>query len=165
MRNKLSPDNAPYPNKNDVFTYVLSSDLEIHTLKCRFSAGDYRLRNMTVKTVKLPSIENENITEARMSPEYTFDGRTVFRGSVNMKREGYFVTSWPYKDGYEINVDGKKEAAKKINRAFLGVPLEQGRHTINIKYTAPGFPAGVVISGVSFGIALAGLLRRRWRKE
>lgn len=78
MRNKLAPDSAPYPNENYVFTYVLSSDSAIDALKCRFSAGKYRLRDITVKTAELPSVQNEAMAEAKESPEYRFDGHTVY---------------------------------------------------------------------------------------
>lgn len=165
MRNKLAPDSAPYPNENYVFTYVLSSDSAIDALKCRFSAGKYRLRDITVKTAEMPSVQNEAMAEAKESPEYRFDGHTVFKGSIDMEKDGYFVTSWPYKEGYEIRVDGKKAEAEKINRAFLGFPLERGHHTVDIKYTAPGFTAGAAASVISFGIALTGTFYGRWRRR
>lgn len=107
MRNKLSPDSAPYPNENYVFTYVLSSDTRIDELDCRFSAGDYTLRDITVITAEVPSVEKEDIAEANISPEYKFDGHTVFTGSIDMEKDGYFVTTLPYKDGYKIKVDEK----------------------------------------------------------
>ena len=165
MRNKLAPDSAPYPNENYVFTYVLSSDSAIDAFKCRFSAGKYRLRDITVKTAELPSVQNEAMAEAKESPEYRFDGHTVFKGSIDMEKDGYFVTSWPYKEGYEIRVDGKKAEAEKINRAFLGFPLERGHHMVDIKYTAPGFTAGAAASVISFGIALTGTFYGRWRRR
>lgn len=165
MRNKLAPDSAPYPNENYVFTYVLSSDSAIDALKCRFSAGKYRLRDITVKTAELPSVQNEAMAEAKESPEYRFDGHTVFKGSIDMEKDGYFVTSWPYKEGYEIRVEGKKAEAEKINRAFLGFPLERGHHMVDIKYTAPGFTAGAAASVISFGIALTGTFYGRWRRR
>ena len=37
-----------------------------------------------------------------------------------MEESGYFVTSFPYKEGYEITVDGKNVQAEKVNCAFIG---------------------------------------------
>ena len=52
-----------------------------------------------------------------------------------MEESGYFVTSFPYKEGYEITVDGKNVQAEKVNCAFIGFSLGEGSHEIEITYT------------------------------
>lgn len=36
----------------------------------------------------------------------------VFKGQVNVKKDGYLVTSYPYEKGYEIYMDGKNRMLK-----------------------------------------------------
>ena len=54
-----------------------------------------------------------------------------------MKKDGYFVTSIPFDKGFKITVDNKKIKPLKINKAFLGFKLEEGKHNISIEYIAP----------------------------
>ena len=96
------------------------------------------------------------------------DGRTMFSGSVRMKQDGYFITSFPYRKGYEIWVDGERTEGEKVNTAFVGFPLKQGRHEIRIAYEAPGFAAGLAVSAVSLFafIVIAGFeITERKRKR
>ena len=86
-----------------------------------------------------------------------------------MKQDGYFVTSYPYKKGFQILVDGKAQKAEKVNTAFVGFPLEKGKHSIQISYKAPGFAAGAALSAAAMAMLLLSqiivFLRKRKREK
>ena len=63
-----------------------------------------------------------------------------------MKKEGYLITSIPYEKNFEVRVDGKKVTYEKVNTEFLGFPIEQGTHDIEIVYHAPGVMAGKILT-------------------
>lgn len=93
------------------------------------------------------------------------DGKTVFSGSIEMQENGYFITSYPYRQGYRVLVDGKETEPEKVNTAFLGFPLTAGNHSIEIIYIAPGFQTGLTISGLSLlGLALLIIIERKKTK-
>ena len=73
----------------------------------------------------------------------------VFQGKINMKESGYFITSYPYRKGYKIKLDGVWISPRKVNTAFVGFPIEAGNHRIEITFEAPGFRVGYIISTIS----------------
>ena len=161
MKNNLSSKSAPYPNKNETFTFVLAQENgaeALERLTLDFSKGDYHIKDLQVFTADMPSAVNNHIWKAegsRSSGKFTFsEGTPVFSGNVDMKRDGFFVTSYPYKRGYRILADGKPIRAEKVNGAFTGFPLEKGFHRIQITYIAPGFRWGFCISSAAAALFL-----------
>lgn len=137
---------------------MITSEEPLKKLNVEATAGDYSLKNLKAYRAQFPE------TEAVMPVFYSeLEANQVFSGSVEMERDGWFVTSYPYKDGYHVKVDGKEAETQLVNTAFLGFPLEKGNHDIEITYTAPGFWAGLIISLASF--ATAAVIIRKERKN
>ena len=157
MKNKLSSQKAPYPNNNYTFTYILAAEEDGGGIKSILTEGDYEIENLRVYTMDMPA------AQIIMPVSYSdLKKNTVFEGIIDMEESGYFVTSFPYKEGYEITVDGKNVQAEKVNCAFIGFSLGEGSHEIEITYTAPGFKAGLAISIVSISsIILTEFMRKR----
>ncbi len=70
---------------------------------------------------------------------------TYFKGDINAATDGYMYTAIP-SNGWSAYVDGKKAETTDLCGAVLGIKLEKGKHTIELKYTPPGFIAGIIIS-------------------
>ncbi len=58
IRNCLSGADAPYPNGNTEFTYLLSSPEAFDTLRIKYSAGDYKLSNIRAYLLPVSAIHN-----------------------------------------------------------------------------------------------------------
>ncbi len=149
MRNNLSGRSAPYPNGNHTFTYVLDTGDGLEQLEMEFSKGDYRISSLKVYTLDRQYLRHEDIAMPVIAEDARRDGQTVFDGGIEMEKDGYFITSYPYRKGYQILVDGKEVNYEMVNTAFAGFPLGAGAHKIEICYTAPGFQAGLAISILS----------------
>lgn len=78
---------------------------------------------------------------------------TYFKGEIDAATNGYMYAAIPA-EGWTAYVDGKKADTAKLCGAVLGVKLEKGKHTVELKYSPPGFFAGIIISIV----ALAALI-------
>lgn len=63
-----------------------------------------------------------------------------------MKSSGYFVTSIPYDEGFNIKIDDKVVEKQIVNKAFLGFKLDKGNHKIEINYIAPMQREGLILS-------------------
>ena len=70
---------------------------------------------------------------------------TYFKGEIDAATNGYMYTAIPA-EGWTAYVDGKKADTTKLCGAVLGIELEKGKHTVELKYTPPGFIAGIIIS-------------------
>lgn len=145
IKNKLSSAQAPYPNGNEVFTYVLDSGEMLEQLELQLSAGSYRIQNFRVCAIDRDALLDWEITKTRRT-DAGEKSANVYEGRISMKESGYFLTSYPYRRGYRILVDGRERSYEKVNTAFVGFPLEAGEHRIEIRYQAPGYVPGKLIS-------------------
>ena len=94
--------------------------------------------------------------------EQTKGSRIV--GTIDVKNTGYFITSIPYDEGFEIFIDGEQAEAEKANLAFLGCAIKKGSHQIEILYRAKGASAGKILSCAGILLLLAMLAVEARRK-
>lgn len=159
VKNKLSGSNAPYPNHNTHFTYVLSGK-DLASLHIRKNTNEYVLKN-----VKCHIVDQKQLAELRhvyrpktMACDSGSGG--VFSGIVPMKTDGFFETTRPFRQGYHILVDGQEQQGQRNADGFLCFPLKSGQHRIEISFTPPGYIAGLVISLISTVAFLLAILLR-----
>lgn len=156
IRNCLSGSDAPYPNRNTDFTYILSSSDTLTRLNIRFSKGDYRIRDLHAYTLPNAAISHPGLVP--FSFEQT-KGKELLHGTLSMEQEGYFVTSFAFSRGYRAYVDGKEVQPVKVNKAFVGFPIKKGVHEIAITFHAPGKLPGAVLTLLAFGYLMMGSLQ------
>ena len=97
----------------------------------------------------------------------------ILKGSIDMDEDGYLATSIPWNESWRIFVDGEEVEPMLINLGFLGAPLSQGEHEIELVYDraslmlgyASFFGVSILIAVICAGNAVArrqtGLSRRR----
>ena len=146
IQNRLSGPNAPYPNNNKTFTYMISSDESIDTLKVKFSRGKYSISNIKAYTIPLSAISNPGVVD--FQNEET-SGKEILNGSIDMPEDGYFVTSYTFSSGYQAYVDGERVTPVQVNKAFVGFPLKKGAHSIQLEFHAPGKTLSFLVSGLA----------------
>ncbi len=86
-----------------------------------------------------------------------FDDGYVY-GTVNMPEGETLFTSIPYDQGWTVLVDGKESEYYAIGKAFIGVDMEPGEHTIEMKYVPRGLKIGILISVISWVVLLFGTM-------
>lgn len=143
--NKLTCKQWKYKNNNKTFTYTLSNK-NVDKLTIKFYKGYYKISNIKLYYLDYNDIKNvnNNVDEAIIDKDLT-KGDYIYT-SVNNKKDGYFVTTIPYQDGFEIMVDGIKTKYENINSGFIGFKINKGNHSIVFKYTSPYKNIGAIIS-------------------
>ncbi len=68
------------------------------------------------------------------------------KGSIHADESGIMMTSIPASKGFTVYVDGKKTQYKTIADAMIGVPLDEGDHTVEFVYRTPHFALGWSVS-------------------
>lgn len=68
------------------------------------------------------------------------------KGSINTANKMLIYTSIPYDDGWDVYVDGKIVNTEVIANSLLGFEIDEGEHTIELKYHIPYFKLGLLIS-------------------
>lgn len=161
IKNKLSRSNSPYYNQHTHFTYLLSGE-NIKTLSISLSKGHYDLKNIKTYSLNKEVIENRNKEVDSLNIQ---KGKDVLKGSINVKNDGYFITRIPYDRGYTIYIDGKVVKSEIVNEAFLGCPINQGKHKIQIKFTPTGYRLGFILSYFGFMVIFINYIIERRRKN
>ena len=162
--NTLSCKDYIYDNHNNVFHYVISSEITTKNLKIKFNPDiNYKITDIKTYRMSYDSIKNvkNNIYEFKVNRKKT-NGDYIY-GTINMKENGYFVTSIPYDKGYYVKVDGKRVKTEIVNTAFLGFKLSKGEHVISIHYVAPFSRVGKLLSII--GLALLMVIIKKENKK
>lgn len=145
INNKLARNNAPYPNNNHHFTYILSGNEKLDKLDISFTKGEYKLKNIEIYTLDYDVIKNRKQEVDALTLEKTKNNE-VIKGNINVQKDGYLITSLPYQKGYTIYLDHKKIEGEIVNKAFLGFMIPSGNHSIKIEFHAPMKTAGMYMS-------------------
>ena len=148
IRNKLTANTHIYYNANEEFTYAIPLKEGQTKIDIRFGAGDYEIDHLNSYIWKETTLEdqrNELVqSEFQMDKEETKGN--VIKGIVEGDKDGYLITSIPYDENFEILIDGKETAYEKVNTAFLGMKVQEGKHEIEMIYHAPGVMIGKILS-------------------
>ncbi len=84
------------------------------------------------------------------------------KGTVNAQKDGILFTTLSWEPGWTCYVDGKEVKAVQVADAFIGIPVEAGEHTIEMKFFPKGMTVGIILSilGV-IALVLIGISQRR----
>ena len=144
-RNKLSGSNAPYPNGNTHFTYILDAH-EAQTLHIEKNTNEYVLQNLQCRLLDFKAVlQSRNVWEPDTDVSHAGRGE-VFRGRIDMRCAGFFETSYPFRAGYSVTVDGESVRPRRSAAGFLVLPLAAGNHEVQIDFLPPGYRVGLGIS-------------------
>jgi uncharacterized membrane protein YfhO len=71
------------------------------------------------------------------------------------------VVADTYDPGWKATVDGRDAPLLRANLAFRAVPVDAGRHTVEMRYRPAAVVIGLAISGLTAMVAGAALVARR----
>lgn len=172
IKNKLTQKGWKYHNQNYSFEYVISLDEDIETLDITLSKGVYSISGIKCYTMDYTDIKEaiDNVDEFIINKSTTKGD--IIEGDIDVTEDGWFHLSVPYDNGFTIFVDGKEVEYFHSDIDFIGFNIEEGKHHIKIKYTAPGFETGKIISiaGMSVFMVIAAaefavFIKRRRKNE
>lgn len=145
IRNKLSAEDHVYYNENKTFTYAVPLKDGEDAISVTFGKGKYQLSHVQAYLGSLPEWSKTLYqSEVQVDKKQTKDN--VIQGMIQVKNDGWFVTSVPYDTHFKIYIDGKETKIQKVNTAFLGCKIGNGKHEVKIVYHAPGVTAGKILS-------------------
>ena len=132
--NKITKEGWKYHNGNYVFDYVVSTD-NLDRLTITLNNGHYEIHDIKMYVLDYDNIKDirDNIDELHISKKE----ENLIRGEVQVKEDGYFVTSIPYDPGFVASIDGWDVPIEKVNNGFIGFKVSKGYHQIILKYNAP----------------------------
>ncbi len=152
--NLITCKNHLYKNENKTFDFLLQEAGD--RIDVTVGKGKYVIDK--VEVVQIPTQTFQEDVLGKILPENfkvnaSFDTMSF---DLSMNQDGYFVSSIPYDEGFQLTVDGKEVSLEQVNEAFLGAPLTKGSHHLVLSYVPKGYVVGKIMTGV--GIVLFFLL-------
>lgn len=96
----------------------------------------------------------------------------VENGHYVIETESYkaklLLITAPYEKGWKACVDGKETEIVAYQDAFIAIPLEAGSHTVELRFTPPGWNAGLAASAAGlliFAVTTVLVLKKKKKVE
>ena len=140
VKNKLTAKSAMYYNGNIKFDFVVSME-DTTELRIEITKGKYDIRNLKMYTSEMIYSEYEEVDALKIN-----EGKGIISCTTEAKEGEYLVTSFPYDKGFYALINGEDVEIELVNKAFVGLRLKEGKNDVVIKYKAPFFAEGVLIS-------------------
>ena len=137
-----------YYNGNEEFNYVVSSNKDIDKLNIEFSNGIYEIADIEVYEIP-NSFFDQNNDIVPFKVDYNNTKGDKIAGEIDCLEDGYFIFTIPYDNGFTLYVDGNKTDIEIVNDMFIGFPIPEGEHNIELKFKAPYSDLGKIISIIS----------------
>ena len=101
------------------------------------------------------------LNEDSFRPESILDGE--IQGTITLPAPKLVVFSVPWAKGWMLEVDGEQVPLQKSDLMYLSALMEEGTHTVHLKYKAPGAAAGAAaaLGAIGIWIVFALYLRKR----
>ncbi len=110
--------------------------------------------------IALPPVDGETAS-VRVLQRDTPDGRLTVE--VEAPRDGYLFTSEVYYPERSVRVDGRKAEMLRMNIAFTGVAVPQGRHTVELRYDPSTFYGGLALGALAIVLWVCLAVWEQWR--
>ncbi|EEG72700.1 hypothetical protein CLOHYLEM_07339 [[Clostridium] hylemonae DSM 15053] len=161
-QNKLSARKAAYYNGNTTFHYTSLLKAGETEFPVKFGKGNYEISNVRAWTGTAGEEAAAELYRRPAALEVTGAGN-VLEGTAESEHGGWLITSVPYDKSFQLYVDGRQQKIRRVNTAFVGVPLKAGAHEIRLVYHAPGRNAGIAAALITAVILGADIIRRKRR--
>ncbi len=154
IKNVLTCKEWIYHNQNYAFEYVISSNDVVDKLNIEFAKGHYDISGIETYILDYNHIKklSSNLNELIIDINKTKGDQIT--GNIKVDEDGYFVTTIPYDDGFQILLNDYKVNYEVVNNSFIGFPIKKGVYEIKIIYKAPLFKEGAIVSMFGFTLFL-----------
>lgn len=154
IKNKLTAHDALYHNGNTKFDYVIPME-DITELEIEITKGKYKIQNLKMYTSEMIYAKYEE------ADDLVIDEATgTITCELKAKEGEYLVTTIPYDKGFSAFINGKEVEVEIVNKAFVGLRLRDGNNDVVIKYKAPFFVEGIVVSLVGVLLMLIEIFKK-----
>ncbi|MDD4548020.1 MAG: YfhO family protein [Bacilli bacterium] len=164
INNVLTCKEWIYHNRNYSFEYILSNNEVIDTLDINLLKGKYEISDIETYVLNYNVFREyfDKIDGMEVDMEKTI-GDHIY-GNIKVLKDGYFVTTIPYDKGFTVTLNDQKVDTEIVNNGFLGFPISKGDYEVKIKFEAPLFKEGILLSSIGF-LGFLGIIIYDYRKK
>lgn len=86
----------------------------------------------------------------------------IIKGTVDLNKDKYLLLTIPYSKGFKAYVDNEEAELLNANIAYMGLKLNKGHHTIELRYQTPYLKEGFLVSIVGIVLLIVDII---WKKK
>ncbi|WP_373471923.1 YfhO family protein [Carnobacterium alterfunditum] len=146
-----------YKTYRDQLILNLASQNKGDTITFKISLKESTIRLKDFQLYRLDSIGFDQAIQSLKTGGMTIEeyGNTSFKGTVNIQKgQDILMTTIPYSEGWAVKIDGVPVQTKQALESLLVVPIDEGKHVIELDYTAPLFFEGTILTLLSAALLL-----------
>ncbi|SIO16236.1 Uncharacterized membrane protein YfhO [Carnobacterium alterfunditum] len=146
-----------YKTYRDQLILNLASQNKGDTITFKISLKESTIRLKDFQLYRLDSIAFDKAIQSLKTGGMTIEeyGNTSFKGTVNIQKgQDILMTTIPYSEGWAVKIDGVPVQTKQALESLLVVPIDEGKHVIELDYTVPLFFEGTILTLLSAALLL-----------
>lgn len=128
-------------------------------------AGIYNFESIEVISLPMEPLSGQLDALRQDTLENVSFGTNQVTGTISLSESKLLCLSIPYSEGWTAYVDGKETDLFAANTMYMGLALDAGEHTIELRYCTPGLKIGLCVSAAGLGCWLVFFLADRKRKK
>lgn len=133
------------------------------TVKVQISPKDGKdipLSSIKVYRFNLGQLQKDVYSVKQNQLNLTYLGKLKLKGEINIpENDETLMTTIPYNKGWHVKVDGKKVKPKEALETFIGIPMDKGKHSVELSFWPPMLNLGILVTLISWGILF--ILRKK----
>lgn len=113
----------------------------------------------------LNAAQNAAAKASENAMQFTTFLDTRVEGTIFAPEDGVFATTFPYDDGWTLEIDGRRVEPERLAGVFLSASLAKGEHAVSMRYAPAGFRAGMAVSTATWVAVALWYLRRKFNSR
>ena len=109
------------------------------------STGKYTIEDVKLYALPVSSFEEDAKALSEKKFNVTSYDSDHIKGTCSAESDGMLYLSIPYHMGWTAVVDGAEVETKKVDICYLGVPISEGEHTVELKYRPIYFKESIIL--------------------
>ncbi|MCL2563259.1 MAG: YfhO family protein [Oscillospiraceae bacterium] len=147
-----------YYGKHDFLINMGYNEDAMQEITLRFSTpGIFTFDDLQVLAQPMDGFAAQAAALREIVPHRIEFGTNRVWADITLDDTRLLAFSIPYNGGWSAYVNGEPADLLRINTMYMGVLLEAGAHSIELRYFTPGLALGLISSGVGF-LLFAGII-------
>jgi uncharacterized membrane protein YfhO len=147
--NNLPLGAYPHVYNNRILGLGLFNRGDIVNVKIELTGEEMVINDIMFYAINLDLFESKIDELKEHSLDVTHWSSREIHGNINVNKDGWLFLSIPYDRGWDAKVNGQTREIINLYDSLIAIPLNKGKHYIELSYTPPGFKVGLFITSVS----------------
>lgn len=149
--------------------YLIDQTNDEYTVNYPQTYKEFLFTNDSIKETTIYTLNEKKLKEiyeilSKNQIEYEYYTDSHIKGTINVEENQMIYTSIPYDTSWEIKIDNKKVNPTLILDSLIGIEVNPGTHTIEMKYKT-NYTGPIIVSLLSLLILITNIIYQHKKKK